>query len=173
MVVLADLVPFGRADSGLLVHALSLTGSIHSGSRRVVVVSAGHGPLAHVITEIQTLRQVAGIERGVRGRRVLVLRGVSGQRSLRVGSERVVIGHAILRPDVLENLLINIQLGSCVGHAVLVVERMTKVGVAVARHAAVAAVRRAVHTLRVVAKVIGPLALALVNVSVGAVHGGI
>jgi hypothetical protein len=102
-----------------------------------------------------------------------VLRGVGGQRSLGVGSESVVIGHAILRSDVLENLLINVQLGSRVGDAVLVVQRVTKVGVTVAGHAAIAAVRRAVHTLRVVTEIIRSLALALVSVSVRAVHDGI
>jgi len=173
VIVLANLMPLGRADGGLLVHALSLTGSIHGGGRGVVVVSTAHRPLAHVITETQTLGQVARIERGIRGWRVLVLRGVSSQRSLGIGSEGIVVGHSILMSDVLENLLIDVQLGPRVGDAVLVVERVPEVGVAVAGHAAVAAVRRAVHTLRVVTKVIRGLTLALVGVSVGAVHGGI
>lgn len=136
-------------------------------------MSTGHRSLAHVIAEAQALGQVARVERRIRGWRVLVLRGVGGQRSLGVGSESVVIGHAILRSDVLENLLINVQLGSRVGDAVLVVQRVTKVGVTVSGHAAIAAVRRAVHTLRVVTEIIRSLALALVNVSVRAVHDGI
>lgn len=140
VVVLANLVPLWRSNGGLLVHALGLTRSVDRSGSRVVVVSTGHRALSHVITKIQALGQVVRIEWCIRWRWVLVLR-VGCKRSFGVRGEGVIVRHAILGANMLEDLLVDVQFRSSVGKAVLVVaERVPKVGLVVSGHAAVAAV---------------------------------
>lgn len=96
---------------------------------------------------------------------------VCGQRSF--GSQSVIVGHAILRTNMLQDLLVNVKFGTRVGQAVVVVGKaMAEVGLGVS-HAAVAAVRRAIQTLRVVTKILGAFTLALVSIGVWAVHRGV
>ena len=173
VVVLADLVPLRGAHSRLLVDALGLPGRVNSGGGGIVVMRATHWRLTHFIGKGQAWGQVVGIEARIRGRRVLVLRGVSGQRGFGIGSERTVVGEAILRANMLKDLLVDVQLGAGVGQSVLVVQAVAEV-VLVVLHAAVAAVRGTVQTLGVVAHVVGALALTLVgSVAVRAVHRGV
>lgn len=135
-------MPLGRADSGLVIHILRLAGGIYRSSCRIVRMSTGHWSLTHVVSKVQTLGEVVRIEGSIRRRRVFVLlRSVSSKRSLGICCKSIVVGHAILRANMLQNLLVDVQLRSSIGHPVLVVaERMPEVGLVVARHAAVAAV---------------------------------
>lgn len=110
VIVFPNLVPFWRADSGLLIHALSFASSINRGSSRVVTMSTTHGRLAHVIAECEALREVACIECGFGRWGVFVLRGMRSQRSFGIGSQSIVIRHAILRANMLKNLLVYIEL---------------------------------------------------------------
>jgi hypothetical protein len=74
-----------------------------------------HGSLIHLIAKGETLGEVARIEAGIGRRRVLVLRGVGRQGGFGIGGQSVIVRQAILRANVLKNLLIDVQFGAGIG----------------------------------------------------------
>lgn len=73
---------------------------------------------------------------------------------------------------MLQDLLVDVQIGARVGETMVIVQGAVKVMLIIGAHAAVAPVRGAVEALGVVANVLGTFAFALVT-SVWTVHGGV
>lgn len=149
MVVLPNLVPLWRTNGGFLVHALGLTRSVDCSSSGVVIVSAAHGGLVHLIAKGEPLGEAAGIKAGIRRRGILVLRSVCRQSSFSIGSQSIVIRQAILWADVLQDLLVNVQFGTGVRKPVIIAGKTMAKVVLIVSHAAVTAVGRPVEPLRI------------------------
>lgn len=111
-------MPFGRTHVRLLVDVLGLACSINSRCGRVLTMRTTHASLTHVVSERESMSQITGVK-ALRGRGILVLRGMSSKSSLG-GAEGILVGDAVLSADMLQNLLINVEVRGGVGEPMLV-----------------------------------------------------
>lgn len=167
MVILANGVPFGGANSRLLVHALRFTSRVDSGSSRVMTMTGAHGILVHLVPEGETVSEIAAevIRRGWRG--VLVLRGVGSEGGF--GSQRILIRNAILRSNMLKDLLVDLaELRRGVGKSMVIgiqgsVREARLVITSQALEVPIATVRGTVQALSIRSSAIVAFALPLVG----------
>jgi len=110
-------------------------------------VTPTHRSLVHLVAKGQPLGEIARIEAGIGRRGVLVLRSVCCQGGFGIGGQSIIVRQAILRADMLKNLLINVQFRASVRKPVVILAKAMAKVVLIVSHAAVAAVGRAIETL--------------------------
>lgn len=123
----------------------------------------GATDLAHIIAKGETVGEVV-VERGVGGPGIFCLRVVCRQGRLR--GQGILVGDAVLGPHVLEDLLVDVQLGRRVGETVGIIRTQRAVGeirLRVAGNAAIASVRRTVRARVFGTGTVGAITLAFVG----------